>query len=103
MWKPLIVSMAIAASFGCATTRQEEKDRTAGEFIDDATLTANVNAAIISDDDARFFKINVSTVKGDVMLQGSVNSHETESRLIARVRQMRGVRSVNSSLRIEAP
>ena len=101
MWRTLMVCAALAMSVGCATTRPAPVDRTAGEFIDDATMTANVNTVIGGDSDAHFFKIDVTTLKGDVVLQGFVNTRETEARLIARIRQLHGVRSVKSLLRIE--
>jgi len=103
MWKPLIVSMALVCAFGCATSSRNDTtpDRTAGEVIDDATITTNANAVIVGDEDARFFKIDVDTDKGNVVLRGTVNTREAEARLVARLRQMRGVRSVKSLLRVE--
>ncbi len=103
MWKSLIVSLALASGPGCATSSRNDAttDRTAGEVIDDATITTNVNAAIVGDEDARFFKIDVNTDKGHVMLRGSVNTREAEARLVARIEKMRGVRSVKSLLRVE--
>lgn len=103
MLKTLMVSLALAVSFGCATTNSEPAGRTAGETLDDATIVANVNAAIVGDQDASFFKIEVTSYKGDVILRGYVNTHETESRLIAKVSQLRGVNSVKSLLRIDQP
>jgi osmotically-inducible protein OsmY len=101
MLRTLLVSLALATSLGCATTRPAPVDRTAGEFIDDSAMTASVNSVIVGDADAHFFKIDVTTLKGDVVLQGFVNTRETEARLIARIKQLHGVRSVKSLLRIE--
>ncbi len=74
---------------------------TAGEYIDDSTITAKVEATIVKDPDAHYFKIDVTTTQGDVVLQGFVNSKDTEERLMTRIREIRGVRTVKSLLRVE--
>jgi osmotically-inducible protein OsmY len=111
--KTLIMLSVLAASvsvMGCATTRAEreaDRDRaanreTAGEIIDDATTTTQVNALIVGDSDARYFKIDVTTTRGEVVLEGRVNNRDTEGRLIAKIRELKGVRSVRSFLRLDA-
>jgi len=75
---------------------------TVGEYVDDSTMTTKVNAIIVKDPDAHYLKIDVTTTKGDVVLQGFVNSRETEDRLVAKVKEIRGVKSVKSLLKIEA-
>jgi hyperosmotically inducible protein len=77
------------------------KGDTAGEYIDDSMITAKVNADIIKDPDAHYFKIDVTTTQGEVVLQGFVNSRETEARLIKKIREIKGVKSVKSLLKIE--
>ena len=77
------------------------KGDTAGEYIDDSVITTKVNADIIKDPDAHYFKIDVTTTQGDVVLQGFVNSRETEARLVAKIRQIKGVKSVKSLLNVE--
>jgi hyperosmotically inducible protein len=77
------------------------KGDTAGEYIDDSMITTKVNADIIKDPDAHYFKIDVTTTQGDVVLQGFVNSRETEERLVAKIREIKGVKSVKSLLKIE--
>jgi osmotically-inducible protein OsmY len=43
----------------------------------------------------------VTTTEGDVALQGFVNSKETEDRLVTKTREILGVKSVKSLLRVE--
>ena len=74
---------------------------TAGEYIDDSTVTTKVNAIIFKDPDARYFKIDVTTTQGDVVLQGFVNSKETEERLVKKIGEIPGVKSVKSLLKVE--
>jgi osmotically-inducible protein OsmY len=93
----VLMVFGLALFSGCATMKGE----TTGEYIDDSTITSKVNADIVKDPDAHYFKIDVTTTQGDVVLQGFVNSRETEARLVAKIRQIRGVKSVKSLLRIE--
>ncbi len=74
---------------------------TAGENIDDATMHTKVTEIIVKDPDAHYFKIDVNVTQGDVVLTGFVNSRETEERLIGKIRELRGVKSVKSLLRVE--
>ena len=82
---------------GCTSFSGE----TAGEYIDDSTITAQVNGVIMKDPDAGYFKIEVTTTQGDVVLQGFINNKETEGLLVGKIRQIRGVKSVKSLLRLE--
>jgi hyperosmotically inducible periplasmic protein len=80
------------------STRQGE---TAGEFIDDSTTTAQVNGIIVKDPDAHYLKIDVTTAQGEVVLQGFVNSRDTEARLVEEIKKIKGVKSVKSLLKLE--
>ncbi len=93
----LLVVFGLALFSGCATMTGE----TAGENIDDATITTQVNAEIVKDPDAHYFKIDVTTTQGNVVLTGFVNSRATEERLVAKIRQIKGVKSVKSLLKVE--
>jgi osmotically-inducible protein OsmY len=87
----------LALFSGCATTKGE----TTGEYVDDTTMHSKVNAIVLNDPDAHYFKIDVSVTQGDVVLTGFVNSRETEGRIIGKIREVRGVKSVKSLLKIE--
>ncbi|MHB8882810.1 MAG: BON domain-containing protein [Thermodesulfovibrionales bacterium] len=97
MFMAVLMVFGLALFSGCATMKGE----TTGEYIDDSTITTKVNAEIVKDPDAQYFKIDVTTTKGDVVLQGFVNNRTTEDRLVAKVREIRGVKSVKSLLKIE--
>ena len=84
---------------GCATLT----GKTAGETVDDATITTQANAAIVKDPDAALLKIDVDTRQGNVVLNGFVNNKETEQRIVNRIRDIKGVKSVKSLLKIEQP
>jgi len=95
----LIVLMVfgLALFSGCATMTGE----TAGENIDDSTIHTNATAIIVNDPDTHYLKIDVTVTKGEVVLTGFVNSRATEERLIGKIREIRGVKSVKSLLKVE--
>lgn len=78
-----------------------QKGETTGEFIDDSTTTTKVNGIIVADPDAHYLKIDVTTTKGEVVLQGFVNSRETEARLVDKIKELKGVKSVKSLLKLQ--
>ncbi len=82
---------------GCATIT----GRTAGEFIDDASITTEANVIIVKDPDARYLKIDVSSINGNVVLQGFVHSKQAEERVVVKIGQIKGVKSVKSLLKVE--
>jgi osmotically-inducible protein OsmY len=98
-----IIFMAVLMVFGltlfsgCASITGE----TAGQNIDDATIHAQANAIVVKDPDAHYFKVDVTVTQGDVVLIGFVNSRETEDRLVDKIRQIKGVKSVKSLLKME--
>ena len=93
----VFVVSGLALFSGCATMKGEST----GEYIDDATITSQVNGVIVQDPDAHYFKIDVMTTQGDVVLQGFVNNRDTEERLERKIREIKGVKSVKSLLRLE--
>lgn len=97
----LLMAMAIlglALFSGCATMT----GKTAGETIDDATINTEANAIIVKDADAQYLKIDVDVMQGAVALSGYVNNQETHDRIVKRISELKGVKSVNHSrLRIE--
>lgn len=93
----VLMVFGLALFSGCASLKGE----TTGEYVDDTTMHSKVNSIVLNDPDAHYFKIDVTVTQGDVVLTGFVNSRETESRLIGKIREIRGVKSVKSHLKIE--
>ncbi len=95
----LTVLMVFGLAFlsGCAHMTGE----TAGENIDDSTIHTKATAIVVKDPDAHYFKIDVSVTKGDVVLTGFVNSRATEERIVGKIREIKGVKSVKSLLKVE--
>jgi len=93
----VLMVFGLALFSGCASLKGE----TTGEYMDDTTMHSKVNSIVLNDPDAHYFKIDVSVTQGDVVLTGFVNSRETEERLIGKIREIRGVKSVKSHLKME--
>jgi len=82
---------------GCATMT----GRTAGEYIDDSNITTEANAVIVKDPDAQYLKIDVSSTNGNVVLAGFIHDKKAEERIVAKIKQIKGVKSVKSNLKVE--
>ena len=93
----VLMVFGLALFSGCATMT----GRTAGEQIDDASITTQVNAIIVKDPDAQYLKIDVSSTNGNVVLAGFIHDKGAEERIVAKIREIKGVKSVKSNLRIE--
>ena len=93
----VLMVFGLALFSGCASMT----GRTAGEHIDDATITTEVNAIIVKDEDAQYLKIDVSSLDGNVTLSGFIHDKKAEDRIVAKIRQIKGVKSVKSNLKVE--
>ncbi len=82
---------------GCTTPA----GRTAGEVIDDATITAAVKAKLFRDPHLSGIAISVTTFKGEVTLTGAVNTQYQKDRATAVAKSVPGVRRVYNLLKIK--
>ena len=93
----VLVVFGLALFLGCASMT----GRTAGEHIDDSSITTQVNSIIVKDPDAQYLKIDVSSTSGNVVLAGFIHDKKAEERIVAKIRQIKGVKSVKSNLKVE--
>jgi len=93
----VLMVFGLALFSGCASMTGE----TAGQNIDDSTIHTQATAIVVKDQDAHYFKIDVAVTKGDVVLTGFVNSRGTEERIVGKIREIKGVKSVKSLLKVE--
>src|SRR5258707_14742510 len=80
---------------GCGSTPTKEST---GEYIDDATITTKVKAALVKDDTTKAREISVETFKGVVQLSGFVGTSEEKSRAGQLAASVRGVQSVTNNI-----
>ena len=93
----VLMVFALALISGCASMT----GRTTGEYIDDSNITTEANAIIVQDPDAKYLKIDVSSTGGNVILAGFIHDKKAEERIVAKIRQIKGVKSVKSNLKVE--
>jgi hyperosmotically inducible protein len=79
---------------------QATTGRSAGRNMDDAALTASVNAALVSDKPSNFTRIDVDTTNGVVALNGTVETPEQRSRAEQLARRVDGVKKVVNNLQV---
>ncbi|MGR9108021.1 MAG: BON domain-containing protein [Gammaproteobacteria bacterium] len=84
-----------AKEVGTAVGDQTAK---AGEYLDDATITAKIKEGIMSDPMLKVFEIGVTTISANVTLSGSVDVESSIDRAGAIARLVKGVKSVENNL-----
>lgn len=89
-------ALALLFASGVATAQ-----RTAGENVDDATLTSQTKLALIGDESVSAGHINVESYKGEVLLIGWVDSDAEKKAALARAGKVDNVRDVDDALRVK--
>ena len=89
--------LIIALMSGC----QSMTGSTAGQNVDDSTITASVKTKLASEKLSTLTRVEVDTVRAVVSLNGVVESSETRSRVESLVRQVDGVKGVNNNLQVQ--
>jgi osmotically-inducible protein OsmY len=74
---------------------------TAGQNIDDATLTASVKTALARDKLANLTRIDVDTVRGVVSLNGVVPTPADKTRAVEIAQNVNGVKRVIDNLQVQ--
>lgn len=85
------------ALWGCQTPA----GRTAGDVVDDGTITTKVKAKLFEDDSLSGFAISVDTFEGEVTLTGSVDADAQKERATQLAKSVNGVKGVNNLLKIK--
>jgi osmotically-inducible protein OsmY len=94
--KSIFVALALTMSLvACSAISGRE---TAGEYVDDSTLTAKVKSAIYQDPALKVMEIGVETMQNVVQLSGFVDSTESKDRAGEVARDVSGVKDVTNDL-----
>jgi osmotically-inducible protein OsmY len=100
----LIALLAISAgglvsfSTGCAGTATRQST---GEYVDDATVTAKVKAALVQDEIVKAMQVDVTTFKGNVQLSGFVDTAEQKARAAQIASTVEGVTEVTNNISVK--
>lgn len=87
-------ALAVVLS-GCTVFSGRE---TAGEYVDDATVTSRVKAAIFNDPKLKSMEISVETMQDVVQLSGFVDSAQSKSKAGEIAGNIEGVRQLRNNL-----
>lgn len=80
----------------------QQRDRTAGEYVDDKILVAEVKAALAEDPVAHVMKIDIEADKGVISLGGHVDSHAERNAAYNAAVQVAGVVKVVNNLDVRS-
>ena len=98
-----MLAATLALAVAACASRQGEQKETAGQYIDDATVTAKVKTAIATDVGARAAaNVNVETYRGVVQLSGFADNDEQAAKAVAAAKKVNGVRSVRNDIRVKS-
>ena len=87
----------VSTSFvGCSSVT----GRTAGQSVDDTTITAEIKGKLVEETKLGAAKIDVDSFQGNVTLAGQVPDKEAEQRAIQIAKNTGGVKSVKSNMLI---
>lgn len=98
--KPILISVALAlllSATGCTSMTGQ----TAGQYVDDSTITTSVKAKLVADKVANFTRIDVDTTNRVVSLNGVVESPQQKTRAQQIAMEVSGVRRVDNNLQIQ--
>jgi hyperosmotically inducible periplasmic protein len=76
----------------------QSTQQSAGQYIDDAAITAKVKAALLADNDVKGLAINVETSKGTVQLSGSAKSDSERQKAEQLAKAVEGVTAVQNRI-----
>lgn len=93
---PVMVGVGATGAYKSATD-----ERTIGNQVDDATLTARVNAALIESRDVPVVSIDVDTLEGVVTLTGIVDNAGVSKNVEAVVSRVSGIKGIKNLLQVE--
>lgn len=92
-----IALAALLAFSGCTSMTGQ----TAGQYVDDATITASVKSKLVAEKTANLTRIDVDTTNQVVTLTGIVASADQKARAEHLARQVEGVKSVKNNLQVD--
>ena len=93
----LVLAMLVAVTAGCTAMT----GKSAGENVDDATITASVKTKLAGEKPATLTKVDVDTNKGTVYLTGNVENTTIKARATELAAVVSGVRDVVNNLKVQ--
>ena len=101
MNRGLTLSSVVLAVLLVITGCTSMTGQTAGQYVDDTTITASVKAKLVGDKTANLTRIEVDTTNQVVTLNGIVESADQKAKAEQLTRQVGGVKSVKNNLQVQ--
>jgi osmotically-inducible protein OsmY len=99
--KRIMAATAVAASLAaCSAISGRE---TAGQYVDDATISTNVRAGLLSDTGFKATQIHVETMQGVVQLSGFVDKPSDRAKAEHIAWNVKGVKDVHDDIVVRPP
>lgn len=95
----LVAALGVTVS-GCAAISGQS---TAGQYVDDTTITTRVKARYAKDPDVAATRIRVETLKGVVQLSGFAASATEKQKAVALAREVPDVKDVKDDIIVQKP
>ena len=92
-----MILVALLMVSGCTSMTGQ----TAGQYMDDSTITASVKTKLVEEKAANFTRIDVDTTNQVVTLTGVVESADQKAKAEQLARQVGGVKSVKNNLQVQ--
>ncbi len=89
----MVVVFATCKTAACQTT---PAGRSAGEVVDDSTITTEVKAKLLEDSITKGLAVSVKTFEGAVTLTGAVDTEAQRAKAAELARSVKGVKKVNN-------
>ena len=93
----VVLLMIATVAAGCQTLT----GKTAGENVDDSTITAAVKSKLVADKASNLTRVDVDTNRGTVYLNSSVETPEMKAQAERLAWQTKGVKAVVNNLQVQ--
>ncbi len=93
-----VLAAALLVGTLAACTSESRTSETTGEYVDDATITTKVKAALVAEPGLKSTQIGVETYKDVVQLSGFVDNPAAKTRAGEVAGGVKGVKSVSNNL-----
>ena len=92
----LLLAIVLSSS-GCTSMTGE----TAGQYVDDSTITATVKSKLVGEKATNLTRVDVETTNQIVSLNGIVESPDQKQRAEQLAMQVKGVKRVQNNLQVQ--
>jgi osmotically-inducible protein OsmY len=96
------IVLACVLAFGMAGCNVMRGQSTAGEYVDDVTITTQIKAELLESKKVDGWDINVDVLKGKVTLLGWASDNTERMKATEIARAVKGVTSVDNQLKIKS-